>query len=224
MSNKKILTPFYHNNNNIIEIGIDEAGRGPLFGRVYCAGVVFPNNIHLNFSEIKDSKKFTSQKKLHKVYEWIKENALYYNVSYNDEKIIDSINIRQATINAMHKCITNIMECNKLSETQKNIQLLIDGNDFIDYTYVKNNELCTIDHTCIKGGDDKYVSIAAASILAKVERDKYIEELCIENYELIEKYDIKNNKGYGTKKHIDGIKQYGISKYHRKTYGICKNY
>ena len=64
MSNKKLLIPFYHNNKNIIEIGIDEAGRGPLFGRVYCAGVVFPNNIDLNFSQIKDSKKFTSQKKL----------------------------------------------------------------------------------------------------------------------------------------------------------------
>lgn len=224
MSNKKILAPFYHNSKNIIEIGIDEAGRGPLFGRVYCAGVVFPNNINLNFSEIKDSKKFTSQKKLHAVYDWIKKNSLYYNVSYNDEKIIDNINIRQATINAMHKCITNIIEYNNLIQSHCDIHLLVDGNDFIDYTYVNNNELCTIDHTCIKGGDNKYVSIAAASILAKVERDKYIQELCDENPELIEKYDIQNNKGYGTKKHIDGIKQYGISKYHRKTYGICKNY
>ena len=109
MSNKKLLIPFYHNNKNIIEIGIDEAGRGPLFGRVYCAGVVFPNNIDLNFSQIKDSKKFTSQKKLNEAYEWIKQNSLYYNVSYNDEKCIDKINIRQATINAMHKCVTNIV-------------------------------------------------------------------------------------------------------------------
>ena len=73
MSNKKLLIPFYHNNKNIIEIGIDEAGRGPLFGRVYCAGVVFPNNIDLNFSQIKDSKKFTSQKNLMKLMNGLKK-------------------------------------------------------------------------------------------------------------------------------------------------------
>ena len=224
MSNKKILTPFYHDDKNIIEIGIDEAGRGPLFGRVYCAGVVFPNDVELDFSQIKDSKKFTSEKKINEVYDWIKENALYYNVSYNDEKTIDKINIRQATINAMHKCVENIVENHNMNATEKNIHLLVDGNDFIDYTYINNNMLYTIDHTCIKGGDDKYVSIAAASILAKVERDRYIEELCNENDDLSTKYDIKNNKGYGTKKHIEAIKQYGISEYHRKTYGICKNY
>jgi ribonuclease HII len=76
----------------------------------------------------------------------------------------------------------------------------------------------------IEGGDNKYTSIAAASILAKTERDKYIEELCKENPELVERYDINSNKGYGSKKHMDGIKQYGITKWHRKTFGICKEY
>ena len=76
----------------------------------------------------------------------------------------------------------------------------------------------------IKGGDNKYTSIAAASILAKVARDKYISELCEENPELIERYSINTNKGYGSKKHMDGILKYGISKWHRKTFGICKNY
>jgi ribonuclease HII len=76
----------------------------------------------------------------------------------------------------------------------------------------------------IEGGDNKYTSIAAASILAKVERDSYIEELCIQNPELIEHYGIDSNKGYGSKKHMDGIKQYGITKWHRKTFGICKEY
>ena len=80
--------------------------------------------------------------------------------------------------------------------------------------------LYSIEHTWIKGGDDKYVSIAAASILAKVERDNYIEELCNENDELNTKYDIKNNKGYGTKKHMEGIKKYGLSDYHRKTFKL----
>ena len=76
----------------------------------------------------------------------------------------------------------------------------------------------------IEGGDNKYTSIAAASILAKVERDKYIEELCISNPELIEYYGIDSNKGYGSKKHMDGIKQHGITKWHRKTFGICKEF
>ena len=74
------------------------------------------------------------------------------------------------------------------------------------------------------GGDNKYTSIAAASILAKVSRDKYIEELCIQNPELIERYSIDSNKGYGSKKHMEGIKKYGITKWHRKTFGICKQF
>lgn len=76
----------------------------------------------------------------------------------------------------------------------------------------------------IEGGDNKYTSIAAASILAKVARDEYIQELCKENPELNEKYDIENNKGYGTKKHLDGIMKFGITEWHRKTFGICKQF
>jgi ribonuclease HII len=76
----------------------------------------------------------------------------------------------------------------------------------------------------IEGGDNKYTSIAAASILAKVERDKYILSLCDEHPELIEKYSLNTNKGYGSKKHLNGIKQYGITDWHRKSFGICKNY
>ena len=79
-------------------------------------------------------------------------------------------------------------------------------------------------HSCIEGGDNKYTALAAASILAKVERDKYIEEICKENPELIEKYGIDQNKGYGAKKHIEGIKEHGITIWHRRSFGICKNY
>jgi ribonuclease HII len=96
---------------------------------------------------------------------------------------------------------------------------LVDGNYFNPFTEVE-----TIKYKMIEGGDNKYTSIAAASILAKTERDKYIEELCKENPELVERYDINSNKGYGSKKHMDGIKQYGITKWHRKTFGICKEY
>jgi ribonuclease HII len=79
-----------------------------------------------------------------------------------------------------------------------------------------------ISHTCIEGGDNLYASIAAASILAKTERDKYIEDVCAENPDLITKYDLLKNKGYGTKKHLDGIKEHGISTFHRRSFGICK--
>ena len=98
--------------------------------------------------------------------------------------------------------------------------LLIDGNRFYGY---KNKNNKTIPHQCIIGGDDKYMSIAAASILAKEYRDEYILNLVKEN-PILEKYDIHNNKGYGTKKHLDAIKKYGLTKWHRKTFGICKRY
>ena len=84
--------------------------------------------------------------------------------------------------------------------------------------------IANISHTCITGGDNKYTSIAAASILAKTERDLYIETLCEENPILNERYNIVKNKGYGTKEHIDGINTYGISDFHRKSFGICRNF
>jgi ribonuclease HII len=206
------LAKFYNECDDKLEIGIDEAGRGPLFGRVYTGAVILPKDTNFDFSKLKDIKK------INEVAEYIKENALAWNVSYNDETVIDNINIRQSVLSSMHKSIKGIMEENK------NYFLLVDGNDFKPYMKFENDIFTQVQHKCIEGGDNKYCSIAAASILAKTERDKYIEELCNENPELIEKYGIDRNKGYGTKLHLDGIKNYGISKWHRKTYGICKDY
>lgn len=213
----------FNSENNNWEIGIDEAGRGPLFGRVYTAAVVLPKDKDLfDHSLMKDSKKFTSKKKINEVYEYIKKNAIAYNVSYEDETTIDKINILQATFKSMHNSVRNILQ-NK-PDDKKIEKLLVDGNNFKPFTYLNNNHITQLNHTCIEGGDNKFCSIAAASILAKVERDKYIEDLCEQNSELDDKYGILKNKGYGTKKHIDGIKQHGISEFHRKTYGLCKNY
>ena len=100
-------------------------------------------------------------------------------------------------------------------------RILVDGTYFPYYT---DKDLNVIDHVCIQGGDNKYCAIAAASILAKTERDKYVEELCEEHPELKERYGLDKNKGYGTKQHLEGIKNYGISEWHRKTYGVCKDY
>ena len=102
---------------------------------------------------------------------------------------------------------------------------MIDGNNFKPYTrYDEPIGIIQIPHVCIEGGDNKYTSIAAASILAKYERHKYIEELCEKNPHLDEYYQISKNKGYGTQVHRDGISQNGISEFHRKTFGMCKNY
>lgn len=195
-----------------IEAGIDEAGRGPLFGRVYTACVVLPksSSIILDHMYIKDSKKFTSKKKLKEAYDYVIENAIDYSITYCDEKTIDKMNILQATIHSMHKSVNGL----KL----KPDKLLIDGNYFKPYL----DESGFIPHMNIKGGDDTYMSIAAASILAKVSRDEYIDALCETHPELNERYSISTNKGYGTKKHMDGIKQYGITPWHRLSFKPCQ--
>jgi ribonuclease HII len=104
--------------------------------------------------------------------------------------------------------------------------LLIDGNYFKPITMLnkKTSKIETIPYDTIEGGDNKYTSIAAASILAKVFRDKYIDDLCLENPDLITKYGLDSNKGYGSKRHMDGIKEHGITIWHRRSFGICKNY
>jgi ribonuclease HII len=207
----------YFENNSIYEIGIDEVGRGPLFGRVYSAAVILPKDDSFDHYKMKDSKKFYSKKKIQETAEYIKNNAIAWNISFENEKKIDEINILQATQKTIHNNIVEII--NKTNQTD--YHLLIDGNYFKPLTLTNN-----INYTfnCIEGGDNYYSCIAAASILAKVERDKYIEDLCIKYPDLIDKYSINSNKGYGSKQHLDGIKLYGISEFHRKTFGICKQY
>ena len=226
------LSKFYVEDTNIFEIGVDEVGRGPLFGRVYTAAVILPKDDSFNHSLMKDSKKFHSKNKIEDVANYIKQNAVAWYVSFEDEKTIDEINILQATQRSMHKSILEVRKqyIQKMNSNAEkidySINLLIDGNYFnpINIINKKTNKLETIPYTCVEGGDNKYTAIAAASILAKVERDKYIEELCGKHPELIEHYAINSNKGYGAKKHIDGIKEHGITIWHRRSFGICKNY
>lgn len=217
------LKKCYLEDNNVLEIGVDEAGRGPLFGRVYAAAVILPKDEIFDHSKMKDSKKFHSKKKIEEVANYIKENAVSWHISYEDENSIDEINILQATQKAMHDCIKNVIQQKKVSEKETSFQLLIDGNYF-NPVKMFTNKCEFIPHVCIEGGDNKYSAIAAASILAKVSRDKYIDDLVEENPYLTEWYGIGSNKGYGAKKHIDGIKTHGITQWHRKTFGICKNY
>lgn len=225
------LNNHYLEDTTILEIGVDEAGRGPLFGRVYAAAVILPKDPakEYDFSQMKDSKKFHSKKKIAQVADYIKTNAVAWAVAYEDEVAIDKMNILQATQSAMHKAIKScieIAEKKALDGAPPTIQLLIDGNYFNSITsYDKARcQIKAIPHVCIEGGDNKYAAIAAASILAKVSRDTYIEDLCAENPELNDKYGILSNKGYGAKKHMDAIRAHGITIWHRRSFGPCKEY
>lgn len=193
-----------------LECGIDEAGRGPLFGRVYTACVILPNNDSFDHSMMKDSKRFTSKKKLMEAYEYILQNAVDYSVTYKTEHEIDSENILQATLNSMHNSLNGLKH--------KPSHILVDGNHF--KPYMINDK--TVPYTCVEGGDNEYTCIAAASILAKVERDMYIESIVDENPLLDTYYQLSKNKGYGTKHHMTGLKEHGMSPWHRKSFGICK--
>jgi len=203
----------------IYNIGVDEAGRGPLFGRVYAAAVVLPSDESMDFSCLKDSKKFHSKRKINAVADYIKTKAFAWAVCFEEASAIDQINIRRATFRAMHSCIREILS--KLDGSNyKNTMLWIDGNDFepyVDFSTVEN-KLCVFPHLTIVGGDDARPEISAASILAKTTRDAYIAELCAQRPELIEKYALDKNQGYGTAKHIEGIKKYGITDLHRQTF------
>jgi ribonuclease HII len=218
------LKTFYCPEANVREIGVDEAGRGPMFGRVYAGAVVLPKSTEaFNHHWMKDSKKFHSEKKIREVAEYIKTHAVAWAVAYADEREIDELNIRRATHKAMHRAIHEVHQQQDQQAQQDQADtsnlLLVDGNDFTPILDEKGEK---VPYVCIEGGDNAYSCIAAASILAKVARDDYIAELCAKEPKLITHYDLLKNKGYGTKKHMDGIKQYGITEWHRRTFGICR--
>jgi ribonuclease HII len=192
--------------NNEFEVGIDEAGRGPLIGRVYAGAVIWGNNTTIN-PIIKDSKKL-SKKKRAIALEWIKSNVKAWGVGYAEPDEIDKINILEATKLAMDRAIQNLITNFNLNPN--NITLIIDGSGWekkFDYN-VKS---------FIKG-DSKYYSIAAASILAKEHHDEYIKNLCSDLPDLNEKYSLLSNMGYGTAAHIAGLKTHGPCPYHRKSF------
>lgn len=195
---KEFETELYNNGINYIA-GIDEVGRGPLVGPVVTAAVILPKDFY--DERINDSKKLT-EKKRELLYDIIMENAISVGIGISNEDVIDEINILNATKKAMIEAINNL--------DIKPEHLLIDA--------VKLN--VDIPQTSIIKGDAKSESIAAASIIAKVTRDRMMVELD----KLHPEYDFKHNKGYGTKKHIEAIRKYGIIKEHRKTFAPCDEY
>lgn len=207
MPKGKILERFYR--ENTLEAGVDEAGRGPLFGRLYIGAAILPPDDSFDHSLMRDSKKISERKRLI-AYDYIRENAIDFAIHYVEPADIDTDNIYNATLHGMHRVL------DKLQVRPEHI--LVDGSTFIPYSF----EGKPLPHTCITGGDDIYTSIAAASILAKVARDKYIKALCKEDPTLDQHYSLLSNKGYGTALHISGIKEHGITSQHRKSFGICK--
>ena len=198
---------------NLKEVGIDEAGRGCLFGPVCVASVSLNMDGNPLINEIKDSKKL-SQKKRDILYDIIKENSVY-SIQLINEEVIDKENILQATLKGMHLSLDEL-------DMNTNIDLiLVDGNHFPPYFSITQDKF--LKHECVINGDNTYVNIAAASILAKVTRDRYIIDLCEKN-ENLKKYDLHKNKGYGTKKHMEAIKEFGIVEGHRKSFKPCSNY
>lgn len=209
------------------QICLDEVGRGCLFGDVYIACVVLPKEPSLfDGTNIKDSKKFSSKKKLKEVASYIKEHALYYHISAISVEDIDKINILKAVMKGMHICIDNIFEQINQKEkiTFKDCIAIVDGNYFTPYVKYQESTDTFVEmpHETIEKGDGKIMGIAAASILAKDARDTYVSDLC-DSFPIIDqKYNLKKNVGYATKAHLEGIKQHGITEFHRKTFGICK--
>ncbi len=181
----------------LIEAGCDEAGRGCLAGPVYAAAVILPQNYRN--SDLNDSK-ILSEKQRKKLREIIESEAISWAVASVDNNEIDEINVLNASFLAMHRAIEKL-------EKQPGF-LLIDGNRFKIYK--------EIPHKCIIKGDGKYLSIAAASILAKTHRDDFMKKLHIE----FPDYDWKNNKGYPTPKHKAAIAKHGITDFHRKSFRL----
>lgn len=193
-----MLLPYLQENR--IEAGCDEAGRGCLAGAVYAAAVILPPDFKNEM--LNDSKQLT-EKQRYALRSVIEESALAWAVGIVSPEEIDQINILNASFLAMHRAIDQL----KIRPQH----LLIDGNRFNPYP--------GIPHTTIVKGDGKYLSIAAASILAKTYRDDYMNQLHRE-YPV---YDWDHNKGYPTKKHRAAIAAHGISPYHRKSYNLLGN-
>jgi len=193
-----MLKRFYQ--KELVEAGCDEAGRGCYAGPVFAAAVILSKKFR--HPDLNDSKQVAVEKRF-ELRTYIEKNAIAYAVAMVDHEEIDVINILRASFKAMHKALDALNAQPQL--------LLIDGNRFTPYK--------TVPHRCIVDGDATYASIAAASILAKTYRDEYMINL----HQEFPQYNWKSNKGYGTLEHRTAIDQFGLCKYHRRSFDIDPN-
>jgi ribonuclease HII len=192
-----------------LEIGVDEAGRGPLIGRVYAGAVIWPHDLVNDI--VKDSKMYHKIADREKAYDYIIANAIAYGVGYVEPEEIDTLGIYKAVMKAMHMAIRN---------TYVNPDhILVDGNSFHPFIDQYDD---SPSFTTVIGGDHTYCSIAAGSVLAKVEHDRYIKLLC-DHYPFLEKYGIRHNMGYGASIHMEAIMKYGVTQFHRRSFRPCSD-
>jgi len=194
-----MLLPYYK--KGVVEAGCDEAGRGCLAGSVYAAAVILPPDYH---NDILNDSKQLSEKVRYQLRTEIERDAIAWAVGACTAQEIDEINILHASYRAMHRALDQLKVRPEF--------LIIDGNKFDPY--YPDGEIMAMPHATIVKGDGKYLSIAAASILAKTYRDDYMAQLA-EEYP---QYDWLQNKGYPTEKHREAIKKYGPTPYHRMTF------
>jgi ribonuclease HII len=201
--------------SDLTTIGVDEVGRGTLFGNVVAAAVIMPNDLELDnnefYKQIKDSKKL-SFKKRQILADYIKENSITYGIGIATPEEIDNINILQASVKAMHRALFEAYKKNKFNN------IIVDGNYFKPIICPDDDDV--ISYECIPQGDQKYINIAAASIIAKNYHDNEIIKIVNENPDL-NKYDLLKNMGYATLNHRNAIKKYGITDLHRKSFSTC---
>ncbi len=190
---KEIENSLYASGYNLVA-GVDEAGRGPLAGPVCAAAVILPKDADID--GINDSKKL-SEKKRDKLFDVICDTAVAYAIEFVYPDVIDDINIKNATVLAMHNAVSNLKTAADY--------VIIDGNDNVPYD---------VNYQYVVKGDAKSQTIAAASILAKVSRDRLMLELD----KKYPQYGFAKHKGYGTKLHMEAIQKYGVSEVHRKSF------
>lgn len=214
--------------SDIIQIGIDEAGRGSLAFPVCSAAVVLPtsvpdNEYDMNMIElIKDSKKMSKTQRISCAH-FIKRYAIAYAVNFASVDEIDSINIMNATFLSMHRCIETIIKMPKVKEAKadnKDVKILVDGDRFRPYFDDSTQKIMS--YECVSKGDSLHMNIAAASILAKVGHDDIILDYCRAHPDVNTKYGFSSHMAYGTKHHLCALRFYGPLDVHRKSFGPVK--
>lgn len=196
-----------YTDDDMVEVGLDEAGRGCLFGRLYVGAVIFSNSIEDFFDngaalkDIKDSKVLTKRKR-DILYDYVQECALDKAVAYSDVEEIDRLNILQADLTCMHRALDSL----QLPVDR----ILVDGDQWRPYHDTESH--------CIVNGDATYLAIAAAGILAKVSRDRWVEEIAAEHPDWEANYSLCSNMGYGTAAHMKGLTEHGATPQHRTSY------
>ena len=200
------------------EIGVDEVGRGPLFGRTYVAAVVLPPVGSISreqaavFDQVRDSKKISSRAKMREIADLVKAACPWWSIQFQEPEAIDRLNITQAIVESIGTAVDAIITAsNAVLDT---VHVLVDGRDFAGHWHLGTKvKVSTFDK-----GDNRFVAIACAAILAKDAHDTYILALCEERPDLVTKYSMNTNMGYGTAAHMDGIRAHGVTNLHRRSF------